>query len=242
MQTLRFPATPGRRAALEVVLLPAAYSAPEDFVEAGFVEAVRARGLDLDLSFVPLELSDVTDRTIVAAVLEELIAPAREHGTTVWLGGISLGGYLALCCAERAPGAIAGLALFAPYLGSYLITGEIARAGLKSWTCAAGDEADEERRIWRFLKHRKAAAAAASGTRPRGSLCRASPGPRRGARARGGRHRAGRARLADVAQTLGQFSGCPPCPPRLSLSHRDASRRARCCAPRWCCMSRRRRP
>ena len=156
MQTLRVPATPGRRAALEVVLLPAAYSAPEDFVKAGFVEAVRARGLNLDLSFVPLELSDVTDRTIVATVLEELIAPAREHGTTVWLGGISLGGYLALCCAERAPGAIAGLALFAPYLGSYLITGEIARAGLKSWTCAAGDEADEERRIWRFLKHREA--------------------------------------------------------------------------------------
>jgi pimeloyl-ACP methyl ester carboxylesterase len=156
MQTLRVPATPGRRAALEMVLLPAAYSAPQDFVEAGFVEAVRARGLDLDLSFVPLELSDVTDRTLVAAVLEELIAPAHEHGTAVWLGGISLGGYLALCCAERAPGAIAGLALFAPYLGSYLITAEIARAGLKAWTCAAGDEADEERRIWRFLKHRKA--------------------------------------------------------------------------------------
>jgi pimeloyl-ACP methyl ester carboxylesterase len=156
MQTLRVPATPGRRAALEVVLLPASYSAPEDFVKAGFVEAVRARGLNLDLSFVPLELSDVTDRTIVATVLEELIAPAREHGTTVWLGGISLGGYLALCCAERAPAAIAGLALFAPYLGSYLIIGEIARAGLKSWTCAAGNEADEERRIWRFLKHREA--------------------------------------------------------------------------------------
>ena len=63
--------------------------------------------------------------------------------------------YLALCCAEREPGALAGVALFAPYLGSYLITGEIARAGLAAWTEPEGAEDDEERRIWRFLKNRR---------------------------------------------------------------------------------------
>jgi pimeloyl-ACP methyl ester carboxylesterase len=155
MRTVRVAATPGRRAAREVVLLPPAYSAPEDFVEAGFVEAVRARRLDLDLSFVAPELRDVTDRTLIAAVLEEFIAPARAQGTPLWLGGVSLGGYLALCCAEREPGALAGVALFAPYLGSYLITGEIARAGLAAWTEPEGAEDDEERRIWRFLKNRR---------------------------------------------------------------------------------------
>jgi pimeloyl-ACP methyl ester carboxylesterase len=155
MRTLRVPATPGRRAAREVVLLPAAYSAPEDFVVAGFADAVRERHLDLDLSFVAPELRDVSDRSLVAALLEEFIAPARAQGTPVWLGGISLGGYLALCCAERAPDALAGLALFAPYLGSYLITGEIARTGLASWTEPEDAEDDEERRIWRFLKNRK---------------------------------------------------------------------------------------
>ena len=155
MRTVRVAATPGRRAAREVVLLPPAYSAPEDFVEAGFAEAVRARRLDLDLSFVAPELRDVTDRTLIAAVLEEFIAPARAQGTPLWLGGVSLGAYLALCCAEREPGALAGLALFAPYLGSYLITGEIARAGLAAWTAPEGAEDDEERRIWRFLKNRR---------------------------------------------------------------------------------------
>jgi pimeloyl-ACP methyl ester carboxylesterase len=155
MRTLRVPAAPNRHAALEVLLLPAAYSAPEDFAEAGFVEAVRARGLNVDLSFVAPELRDVSDRTIVASVREELIAPAHARGTAVWLGGISLGGYLALCCAEREPAAIAGLALFAPYLGSHLITGEIARAGLASWTEPEGAEDDEERRIWRFLRNRR---------------------------------------------------------------------------------------
>jgi pimeloyl-ACP methyl ester carboxylesterase len=155
MQTLRVPVTPGRRAAREVVLLPPASSAPEDFVAAGFAEAVHTRRLDLDLSFVALELHDVSDRTLVGTVVEEFIAPARARGTPVWLGGISLGAYLALCCAEREPGALAGLALFAPYLGSYLITGEIARAGLASWTETEGAGDDEERRIWRFLKNRK---------------------------------------------------------------------------------------
>jgi len=155
MRAVRVPATPGRRAAREVVLLPAAYSAPEDFVAAGFAEAVRARRLDLDLSFVALELRDVSDRALVTALLEEFIAPAHAQGTPLWLGGVSLGGYLALCCAERVPGAIAGLALFAPYLGSYLITGEIARSGLASWTEPEGAKDDEERRIWRFLKNRK---------------------------------------------------------------------------------------
>ncbi len=154
MRIVRVPANPGRRATREVVLLPGAYSAPEDFLEAGFAEAVRVRRLDLDLSFVAPELRDVSDRTLVAALLEELIAPAQVQGTPVWLGGISLGGYLALCCAERAPRALAGLALFAPYLGSYLITREIARAGLRAWTEPAGAGDDEERRIWRFLRDR----------------------------------------------------------------------------------------
>ncbi len=124
-------------------------------MEAGFAEAVRARRLDLDLSFVAPELRDVTDRTLIAAVREEFIAPARAQGTPLWLGGVSLGGYLALCCAEREPAALAGVALFAPYLGSYLITGEIARAGLAAWTEPEGAEDDEERRIWRFLKNRR---------------------------------------------------------------------------------------
>ena len=49
--------------------------------------------------------------------------PALARGSTLWLGGISLGGYVALCCAEADPRGIAGLCLMAPYLGSYLVAG-----------------------------------------------------------------------------------------------------------------------
>jgi pimeloyl-ACP methyl ester carboxylesterase len=104
----------GHTAPLRLVMLPAAYSGPEDFVAAGFIRAVRERGLDIDLVFTRLELEHVTDRSVLARLRAEHIMPARTRGVAVWLGGISLGGYLALCYAERHAPELAGLCLFAP--------------------------------------------------------------------------------------------------------------------------------
>jgi pimeloyl-ACP methyl ester carboxylesterase len=114
---------------------------------------VRERALDLDLALVEPRFDSVTDRAVLGE-LDALIAAARREGCTeLWLGGISLGAYLALGCAERAPRALEGLCLIAPYLGSHLITGEIERAGgLEAWEPGEIAPEDEERRIWRFLK------------------------------------------------------------------------------------------
>lgn len=157
MRSLQVRAHGERRAPVQVVMLPAAYSGPEDFVTAGFAQAVRRRGLDVDLTFVALEVSHVTDRSVVARVHEQVIAPLRPHSSELWLGGISLGGYVALCCAEAAPQGLAGLCLFAPYLGSHIITSEVGRAGLRAWPCADLAEDDDERRVWRFIQRRAAA-------------------------------------------------------------------------------------
>jgi pimeloyl-ACP methyl ester carboxylesterase len=144
----------GRMASTRLVMLPAAYSGPEDFVREGFANAVRARALDIDLAFAAFELEEVTDGRAAKRLHTELILPARDSGCAVWLGGISLGGYLALACAERCAADLAGVCLFAPYLGSHLVTGEIVRArGVEGWMPeprAAGD--DEEQRVWRFIK------------------------------------------------------------------------------------------
>jgi enterochelin esterase-like enzyme len=134
-------------------MLPAAYAAPGDFVQHGFAGAVRVRRLDVDLVFAGFELQEVTDRNVLTRVRERLILPARSLGARVWLGGISLGGYLALCCAERYPEELAGLCVFAPYLGSHIITGEIARAqGVTGWNAGELSEDDDERRVWRFIQ------------------------------------------------------------------------------------------
>jgi pimeloyl-ACP methyl ester carboxylesterase len=148
------PARAGSIASQRVLLLPPAYSQPEDFLRAGFADVVRARGLDLDLVFIELRLQSVTDRSALTE-LARLIVAARAAGClTVWLGGISLGAYLALVCAERHSRELDGLCLFAPYLGSHIVTQEIERAGgLRGWEPGKLTQEDEERRIWLFIKN-----------------------------------------------------------------------------------------
>ena len=153
MQIIFDAARAGSFAPHRVVMLPAAYTGPEDFVRAGFIDAARRRSLNVDLVFAGIELAEVTDRSAFARIGEQLIQPAQADGCALWLGGISLGGYLALCCAERHADELAGLCVFAPYLGSHIVTAEIARAGgLAGWSPdeLAGD--DDERRVWRFIK------------------------------------------------------------------------------------------
>ena len=155
MRVLRYAAEAGHSAPHCVIMLPAAFCAAEDFVQEGFVAAARARCLPLDLLFVQPEARHVTDRSVLRQLQEQVVRPARAAGAAVWLGGISLGGYLALGYAERHAAELAGLCLLAPYLGSHLVTGEIERAGgLAAWEPGKLGADDEERRLWRFIKQR----------------------------------------------------------------------------------------
>ncbi len=157
MRAILEPAKAGNLASARVLLLPAAYTAPEDFQREGFVTAIRERALPLDLVLVELKLTHLTDRTILRRLRHEVVLPARALGCqSIWLGGISLGGFVALAYAERYPDEIDGLCLFAPYLGNHIITGEIERAnGVHEWTPGELADDDDERRIWRFIKEQR---------------------------------------------------------------------------------------
>ena len=144
-------------APMRMAWLPGAYHAGQDFVAAGFAAAVRARRAALDLVFVDLELGHVGDRSALQQLRSTVVLPARAAGVSIWLGGISLGGLLALDYAASYPDELDGLCLFAPYLGSRMLTREIAQApGLERWQPGALAETDEERRIWRYIKARHA--------------------------------------------------------------------------------------
>ncbi|HYM27600.1 MAG TPA: alpha/beta hydrolase-fold protein [Steroidobacteraceae bacterium] len=152
MQVRHATAADGSVAPVSIVMLPPAYAAAADFEREGFAAAVRARSLALDLAFVAPELRHATDRAPLEQLRAEIIVPARAQGVAVWLAGISLGGYLALCYAAGHAEELAGLCLFAPYLGSHLITGEIERAGgLAGWRPGEPAADDEERRVWSFI-------------------------------------------------------------------------------------------
>jgi pimeloyl-ACP methyl ester carboxylesterase len=154
MRVIVEPAENGTVAPTRVLLLPAAYTAPEDFLREGFAKVARARLLPVDLVFVELKLQHLTDRTILRRLRHEIVLPARASGCrSIWLGGISLGGFVAIAYAERYPQEIDGLCLLAPYLGNQIVVGEIARAnGVDRWTPGEVADDDDERRIWRFIK------------------------------------------------------------------------------------------
>jgi pimeloyl-ACP methyl ester carboxylesterase len=139
-----------------MVWLPGAFHTPEDFLDAGFEVPVRNRGIALDLEFVHLELEHVGDRRVIERLAKEVIAPARARGCrSIWLGGISLGGFFALDYAATGAGEWDGLCLLAPYLGNRSLITEISSAGdLASWQPGPLAESDEERRIWRFVRAR----------------------------------------------------------------------------------------
>jgi pimeloyl-ACP methyl ester carboxylesterase len=140
-----------------MVWLPGAYHAAQDFLTAGFAEAVRARRLALDLIFIDLELAHVGDRSVLQVLRSDLVLPARAAGVSIWLGGISLGGLFALGYAAAHPDELDGLCLLAPYLGNRILTAEITQApGLAAWQPDELAETDEERRIWRYIKTRRA--------------------------------------------------------------------------------------
>jgi pimeloyl-ACP methyl ester carboxylesterase len=136
-----------------VVMLPAAFCEPEDFVREGFARIANQRAPAIELLFAQPERRHLTDRAWLARLHEEIVLPARARGAGVWLGGISLGGFFALRYAERHAAELEGMCLIAPYLGSRLVTDEIERAGgLRGWQSGApAAEEDDERRIWQFL-------------------------------------------------------------------------------------------
>ena len=157
VRSLSMPALSTAAASTCMVWLPGAYHAAQDFVNAGFAQAVHARQIDLDLIFIDMELEHVGDRSALQKLHADIVAPARKAGISLWLGGISLGGLFALDYAASHPDEPDGLCLLAPYLGNRMITNEIARApGLAAWQPGASAQADEERRAWRYLKDRGA--------------------------------------------------------------------------------------
>jgi hypothetical protein len=138
--------------------LPGAYQSAEDFLEAGFAAAAKARGAALDLIFVDLELQHVGDRSVLQRLHLDIVLPARAAGVSLWLGGISLGGLLALDYAASYSDELGGIYVLAPYLGNRILTAEIAAArGVAAWQPGALADIDEERRVWRYIQKRNAA-------------------------------------------------------------------------------------
>jgi pimeloyl-ACP methyl ester carboxylesterase len=143
-----------RPATARVLLLPGARESGDGFARAGFQDAVRERGLAMELEYCELEFDHVTDRSMLERLRSGPLAAARAAGCeAVWLAGVSLGGFMALGFAEQHPTEVNGVCLIAPYLGTRIVTREISLAGgVGGWSPGVVAAEDEDRRIWRFIK------------------------------------------------------------------------------------------
>ncbi len=137
-----------------LLMLPGALMTPQHMQDAGLFDAVRAQGLALHVSALNLHI-DTTDHTVALSALAQQVLPqAKGEYARVWLGGVSLGGLLALAHAVDHPGQTDGLCLLAPYPGSRVTTNAIATAGgLDAWVPSAAQASDPEYRVWHGVKN-----------------------------------------------------------------------------------------
>ena len=155
MDVLRPPGPCAGRAPILFVMLPGVGSLPHEFVDEGFVAALRSRQVAADVVLVDSHLGYFNERSIFTRLHDDVIGPARAQGYRhIWLLGISLGGFGAIGYALRHGADIDGVVALAPYLGPRRLMLEISQAGgPRAWRRTqpprGRDEVDRE--IWDWL-------------------------------------------------------------------------------------------
>lgn len=150
--------TPRARECL-IVLLPGIGDGRDSFRANGFVEEAEGHGCDLalvDATFNYYLAQDAAHR-VAADVLFE----ARRQGyRSIWLAGISLGGYGAVLTAGAYPELVDGVILIAPMLGlpprlDGVVDEVVAAGGLCSWrgeVTAYRHDFQEPALVWAWLR------------------------------------------------------------------------------------------
>lgn len=141
----------GERAGQLIIMLPGLYDLPADFVDQGFVQAVRERQLDADITLLDAHVGYYNERQIVDRLRSEVIAPARAKGyERIWLVGISLGGLGSLLYSQAHPQDITGFYAIAPFLGEKATVKDVIAQGLANWQPAEPEPIGSQ--AWRLAQ------------------------------------------------------------------------------------------
>jgi pimeloyl-ACP methyl ester carboxylesterase len=148
MDALWLPASPNQPGQTLIVFLPGSQEVPQDIVREGFVAQVRARHPTVDVVVADGHVGYFRNRSFEARLRADVMEPARARGyQSIWLAGISLGGFGSLMYAKNAPDEVAGVIALAPFIASRSVLAEVAQAGgLKPWQPALPLKADDYQR------------------------------------------------------------------------------------------------
>jgi len=136
-----------------VIMLPGRGDRADAFIRQGFAEAGERWGFDTIA--VDAHFGYYRERSLLTRLREDIVLPARAAGyESIWLLGISMGGFGSLLYAAEHPDEIDGVILLAPYLGDRKLVEEIsAVGGLSAWSGDASSFKDYEIEVWTWLQN-----------------------------------------------------------------------------------------
>jgi len=141
-----------------LVVLPGAGSDAQDLKDHDVQGAIHRAWPQIDVLLTGATIAYYSRQVLVQRVEQDVLAPARQQGyKEIWLAGASIGGMGAISYERQHPNQVAGLLLFAPWLGSDEILEEIrAAGGVKRWEPgpipAEINRDNYEREMWRVIK------------------------------------------------------------------------------------------
>ena len=137
-----------------IVLLHGKGGKTSDFEKAGFIKAVRDKGILVDIIAVNSHLGYFFKRNLIERLRNDIIKPALAVGYKhIWLTGVSVGGLGAMLYSMNYPEEIDGILLMAPFMGnSGSIEMIVKSGGIKRWDPNTAPIKGWQRELWNYIK------------------------------------------------------------------------------------------
>jgi len=155
MDTIYYEEVPNVRNSHLFIFLPGRGDRSGTYKKHGFIDAARQKGLKVDMAEADAYTAYYEDGSIGIRLKEDVIGPAKAKGYKhIWLVGISMGGTGSLLYAGKHEDDIAGVILFAPFLGDEAIINEIKQTGgIQKWNLGKAIEGDWQNHLWLWIKN-----------------------------------------------------------------------------------------
>jgi pimeloyl-ACP methyl ester carboxylesterase len=129
----------------------------KDIRERGVARAIQDGWPEEDVLLTSATYAYYRDGRLVPRLHDEVVVPALRTGYRVWLAGASMGGMGVLLYEQEHPGTLAGVILFAPFVGNYGLLKEIrAAGGPRQWDPGPLPEEvnrdNYQRQVWKMVK------------------------------------------------------------------------------------------
>jgi enterochelin esterase-like enzyme len=140
-----------------VVVLPGIGADAERMEEHGVAAAIHKSWPQADVLLTNATFAYYVHNVLVEKLHHDVIEPTRQRYKKVWLAGASVGGMGALLYERAHPREMAGIVLFAPWLGDADLQDEIrAAGGIAKWNAGPVPEKvngdNYQREMWRVVQ------------------------------------------------------------------------------------------